>query len=251
VHIHRFEKIWLAVALLFILGLISSVVYGAIGPGIEMVDAEGGTVDPQNLEDTKFADPGVEKVGENEYAVYVVAKQFSFDPGTPANDVIRVPANSRVTFYVTSSDVVHGFEVVGTNLNTMAIPGQVSKVTVEFGDPATYGIVCNEYCGAAHHGMEGRIVVVPESDYDRPGTNASGSATNETANATDESATATDPPGVVTTPAEHVTTPGVVTTPAEHVTTDGLDPGVRAIQPTRSRTVGTPRAIGTPSEVVA
>ncbi|MFC6954428.1 cytochrome c oxidase subunit II [Halorubellus litoreus] len=182
-HIHRFEKVWLALALVFILGLISSIVYGAVGPGIEMIDAEGGTVDPQNLDETEFADPGVEQVGENEYEVYVVAKQFSFDPGTPANGVIRVPANSEVTFYVTSSDVVHGFEVVGTNLNTMAIPGQVSKMTVEFGDPATYGIVCNEYCGAAHHAMEGRIVVVPESEYDGPGATNATSGNETTTNA--------------------------------------------------------------------
>jgi len=182
VHIHRFEKVWLALALVFILGLISSIVYGAVGPGVEMIDAEGGTVDPQNLENSEFADPGVERVGENEYEVYVVAQQFSFDPGSQANGVIRVPANSRVTFYVTSSDVVHGFEVVGTNLNTMAIPGQVSKMTVEFDDPETYGIVCNEYCGAAHHAMEGRIVVVPESQYEGPG-NANATSGNETTNA--------------------------------------------------------------------
>ena len=187
-HIHRFEKVWLALALVFILALISSVVYGAIGPGIEMVDAEGGTVDPQNLEDSAFADPGVERVGENEYEVYVVAKQFSFNPGSPANGIIRVPANSEVTFYVTSSDVIHGFELAGTNMNTMAIPGQVSKVTVEFGDPATYGLLCNEYCGAAHHAMEGKVVVVPESEYEGPGetnaTSANDSAMNASVGAT-------------------------------------------------------------------
>ncbi|WP_323676062.1 cytochrome c oxidase subunit II [Halorubellus sp. PRR65] len=182
-HIHRFEKVWLALALVFILGLISSIVYGAVGPGIEMIDAEGGTVDPQNLDDTAFADPGVEKVGEDEYEVHVVAKQFSFDPGSPANGVIRVPANSNVTFYVTSKDVVHGFEVVGTNLNTMAIPGQVSKMTVQFGDASTYGIVCNEYCGAAHHAMEGRIVVVPESEYGGPGETNASSGNQTTTNA--------------------------------------------------------------------
>nr|WP_264475385.1 cytochrome c oxidase subunit II [Halorubellus salinus] len=148
-----------------------------------MIDAEGGTVDPQNLDETEFADPGVEQVGEDEYEVYVVAKQFSFEPGTPANGVIRVPANSEVTFYVTSQDVVHGFEVVGTNLNTMAIPGQVSKMTVEFGDAATYGIVCNEYCGAAHHAMEGRIVVVPESEYEGPGATNATSGNETTTNA--------------------------------------------------------------------
>lgn len=182
-HIHRFEKVWLALALVFILALISSVVYGAIGPGIEMVDAEGGTVDPQNLEDSAFADPGVERVGENEYEVYVVAKQFSFNPGSPANGIIRVPANSEVTFYVTSSDVIHGFELAGTNMNTMAVPGQVSKVTVEFGDPATYGLLCNEYCGAAHHAMEGKVVVVPESEYEGPGETNATSANESAMNA--------------------------------------------------------------------
>jgi cytochrome c oxidase subunit 2 len=183
VHIHRFEKVWLAIALVFILALISSVVYGAVGPGIEMVDAEGGTVDPQNLEDSAFADPGVERVAEDEYEVYVVAQQFSFDPGSPANGIIRVPANSEVTFYVTSEDVIHGFEVVGTNLNTMAVPGQVSQVTVEFGDPATYGLLCNEYCGAAHHAMEGKVVVVPESQYEGPGETNATSANESTMNA--------------------------------------------------------------------
>jgi|GEM_PF-614448 cytochrome c oxidase subunit 2 len=171
-HVHRFEKVWLALALVFIVGLISSVVYGAVGPGIEMVDDEGGQVAPGEYDDTGFDDPGVTQVGENEYEVHVVARQFSFSPGT--SEPIRVPANSRVTFYVTSDDVVHGFEVVGTNLNTMVIPGHVSKVTVEFGDPATYGIVCNEYCGAAHHAMEGRIVVVPESQYDGPNATSDG-----------------------------------------------------------------------------
>jgi cytochrome c oxidase subunit 2 len=206
VHIHRFEKVWLALALLFILGLISSIVYGAVGPGVEMIDAEGGTVDPQNLDDSAFADPGVERVGENEYEVYVVAQQFSFDPGSQANGVIRVPANSRVTFYVTSSDVVHGFEVVGTNLNTMAIPGQVSKMTVEFDDPETYGIVCNEYCGAAHHAMEGRIVVVPESQYESPG-NTNANAGN--ASSVNESVTNASAVGSVNESAANASTGGV------------------------------------------
>ena len=205
-HIHRFEKVWLALALLFILGLISSIVYGAVGPGVEMIDAEGGTVDPQNLDDSAFADPGVERVGENEYEVYVVAQQFSFDPGSQANGVIRVPANSRVTFYVTSRDVVHGFEVVGTNLNTMAIPGQVSKMTVEFDDPETYGIVCNEYCGAAHHAMEGRIVVVPESQYEGPG---STNATAGNASSVNESAPNASAVGSVNESAPNASTGGI------------------------------------------
>jgi cytochrome c oxidase subunit 2 len=185
-HIHRFEKVWLALALVFIIGLISTVVYGSVGPGVEMIDAEGGQVEPGDFDGTEFENPGVRQVGEDEYEVYVVAQQFSFNPGTPAAGVIRVPADSTVTFYITSADVVHGFEVVGTNLNTMAIPGQVSQVTVKFEEAATYGIVCNEYCGPAHHAMEGRLVVVPESEYDGPQGENNSSETIRTAGSTSD-----------------------------------------------------------------
>ena len=165
--IHRFEAVWTAVSLLLIVGWIATVTYGAVGPpGIQMVDDRGGTVaDPQNPTDSpNFRAPGVYETGPNEYAVYVVVRQFLFEPGT--TEPIRVPAGSEVTWYLTSPDVIHGFEVVGTNVNAMVIPGQVTKITVEFDRPREYGLVCNEYCGAGHHTMEGRIVVVPPDEFD-------------------------------------------------------------------------------------
>ncbi|WP_251341677.1 cytochrome c oxidase subunit II [Haloplanus halophilus] len=161
--IHRYEKIWTAGALLLIVGLIATVTYGAVGPGVKMIDDSGGTVDPGSLGDTEFGDPGVTRVAEDEYEVHVVARQFLFQPGT--TEPIRVPADSTVTFYITTPDVTHGFELAGTNVNLMVIPGQVSEVTVRFDEPAEYGIVCHEYCGAGHHTMAGQLVVVPEDEY--------------------------------------------------------------------------------------
>lgn len=167
--IHDYEKLWLGAALLLIVGFIATVSYGAVGAGISMIDDEGGTVDPKALDDhPKFGEPGVYKAGPNEYDVYVVAKQFAYEPGT--EEPIVVPANSTVTFHVTSSDVIHGFEVVGTNANTMAIPGQVSTFTVEVDGPQSYGLLCNEYCGAAHHAMEGSVEVVPEREFNESAT---------------------------------------------------------------------------------
>ncbi|MDG5775921.1 cytochrome c oxidase subunit II [Haloarculaceae archaeon H-GB2-1] len=163
--IHRFEKLWLAAGILLIVGFIATVTYGAVGEGVAMVNDDGGTIDPTKVsEDANFSDPGVEQVGPHEYEAHIVAQQFLFKPGT--STPIRVPANSTVTFYVTSSDVVHGFNIVGTNVNTMVIPGQVAKMKVRFEEPREYGIVCNEYCGAGHHTMAGTIEVVPEDDYE-------------------------------------------------------------------------------------
>ncbi|GAA0521264.1 cytochrome c oxidase subunit 2 [Halorubrum aquaticum] len=161
-HVHAYEKIWLVFAILLILLLLGSVTYGAVGPGVAMVADSEDQINANALdEDDRFAEPRVERVGENHYEAYVVAFQFGFQP-----DPIVVPENSTVTFQVTSRDVIHGFEVVGTNANTMVVPGEVSELTVEVGEPQEYGILCNEYCGAGHHVMEGKLHVVPEEEFE-------------------------------------------------------------------------------------
>jgi len=162
VHIHRYEKLWLVVSLLLIVGLIATVTYGAVGAGVAMISDEEDTVDPNALsEDDRFAEPRVEHVGENEYEAYVVAQAFIFRP-----DPIEIPEGSTVTFYITSPDVIHGFQLAGTNVNTMVIPGEVAKLTVEFDEPGEYGVVCNEFCGSGHHDMEGLLIVHPEDEYE-------------------------------------------------------------------------------------
>ena len=163
--IHKYEKWWLVASLVLIVLFISTVVYASAVVGVEMVDDSGGSVDVENVTShERFSDPGVERVGEGEYEVNMVARQFIFQPGT--NRPIRVPEDSTVTFYITSGDVVHGFQVVGTNVNTMVVPGKVSEITVEFDEPKEYGILCNEYCGSAHHDMGGNLVVVPEEEWE-------------------------------------------------------------------------------------
>jgi cytochrome c oxidase subunit 2 len=168
--LHRYERIWLAGALALIVLFIATVVYGSVGAGIQMVEDDGGTIDPDTVAEGSFSqtdnfrEPGVYQSGQNEYDVYVVARQFAFEPGS--REPLRLPAGSRVTFHVTSADVVHGFNLVGTNVNTMVIPGQVATMTVEFEEETEYGMVCHEYCGAAHHTMAGSIDIVPRAQYD-------------------------------------------------------------------------------------
>ncbi|PGF15543.1 cytochrome C oxidase subunit II [Natrinema sp. CBA1119] len=161
-NIHTYEKVWLVASMVLIVGFIATITYGAIGPGIAMINDEGGDISPDAIaDDERFDDPGVEHVGGNEYEVAVIAQAWSYSPSE-----IEVPANSEVTFYVTSLDVTHSFSVVGTNVNTMVVPGQVSEMTVQFDEPGEYGILCNEYCGEFHHTMEGKLNVVPEDEFD-------------------------------------------------------------------------------------
>jgi cytochrome c oxidase subunit 2 len=71
---------------------------------------------------------------------------------------VRVPTGVPVTFRVTSPDVLHGFQIVGTNVNLTVAPGYVSQTTVTFETPGEYLIVCNEYCGLGHHLMQGKVI---------------------------------------------------------------------------------------------
>lgn len=160
--IHTYERLWLAGSMVLIVALIATVTYGSVGLGITMVDDREEPLAPGEIdEDGRFAEPRVAQVGEDEFEAYVVAQTFIFQP-----DPIEVPTDAEVTFYVTSRDVIHGFAVVGTNTNAMVVPGEVSAMTVEFDDPGEYGVVCNEYCGAGHHDMEGNLIVHPRDEFD-------------------------------------------------------------------------------------
>ncbi|MDB2269377.1 cytochrome C oxidase subunit II, partial [Halorubrum ezzemoulense] len=75
-HIHAYEKLWLALSIVLILALIGTVTYGAVGPGVAVVADSQSTVDAAAVdEDERFSEPRVEQVSENEYEAYIVAYQ--------------------------------------------------------------------------------------------------------------------------------------------------------------------------------
>lgn len=106
--------------------------------------------------DAAFQQSAVKKTDDKHYEVYVIAKMWAFDPAE-----IVVDPGSTVDFYLSSADVVHGFDIENTSVNMMAVPGAINKVTVQFNDYGTYRIVCHEYCGAGHHNMMGKVMVMP------------------------------------------------------------------------------------------
>lgn len=156
-HVDLYERIWLwmatGVIVLFLGAILVGVGSQAIQPPSHME-----TVDPTTLLDhPEFGDPGVTMRPDGSVVVSVVAEMFFFSP-----EPIEVPAGRPVTFRATSPDVIHGLEVVGTNVNVMVIPGYVSQTTVTFDRPGEYLVLCHEYCGLLHHEMVGRLIVTEE-----------------------------------------------------------------------------------------
>ena len=53
-------------------------------------------------------------------------------------------------------------QAIGTNANTMVIPGYVTEFTITFPKPGEYLMMCHEYCGTLHHEMVGALIVEEE-----------------------------------------------------------------------------------------
>lgn len=161
----RHERIWifLAVAMLALLTagtmFYSVIDYGVVTKGVSFhADPTAPTRDPA------FRDGQVIQTGPNAYAVHMVAHLWAWSPNP-----VHVRQGAAITFIVTSTDVLHGFEVPGTTINLTAVPGIVGSVTYTFDHPGRYPVICNEFCGIEHHAMIGRIIVDPA-----PGTPATG-----------------------------------------------------------------------------
>ncbi|OUM85910.1 MAG: cytochrome C oxidase subunit II [Bacillus thermozeamaize] len=154
-HMHRYERIWLIfggatlIAFLAVLA-VQTFALGLTPPS----DLDQACLDNPNELAPPYNKPGVYKVGDNEYDVVMVSFAFGFQPGT-----IEVPAGTKINFKATSKDVVHGFQIPGTNVNMMLMPGHANTVSYTFKEPGEYLILCNEYCGIGHQAMMGKVIV--------------------------------------------------------------------------------------------
>jgi len=92
--------------------------------------------------------------------VRIVAEQYDFVPRC-----VRIPAATPVKFRLTSADVVHGFLLPNTNVNTMVVPGFVAEVRTSFATPGEYAMPCHEFCGLGHQAMWAHVSVVPKDQF--------------------------------------------------------------------------------------
>jgi cytochrome c oxidase subunit 2 len=153
-HVDLYEKIWIWAALGIIVVFLGSIAFTTFGQAIQP-PSHIETIDPEKVRtDDEFGSPGVTIHPDGSATVVIQAFMFAFLPNE-----IRVPRGQPVTFRLTSPDVIHGFQIVQTNGNTMVVPGYVSQFTTSFSRAGEYLIVCNEYCGLGHHVMSAKLIV--------------------------------------------------------------------------------------------
>jgi cytochrome c oxidase subunit 2 len=101
-----------------------------------------------------YTEPKITQLDAHTYQVFSVASMWQFEPAE-----IYIPVGSEVDFYLTSKDVVHGFNISEKDINMMAVYGAINKTTVKFEKPGVYDIVCHEYCGIGHQNMHAQVIV--------------------------------------------------------------------------------------------
>ena len=103
------------------------------------------------------AESGSRAVGQERQVVEIVAERFIFTPSE-----IRVPVGTTLELRVRSDDTMHGFRIVGANVNVAVPKRRQGEAVVLFDatEVGRYRCEGSRLCGAGHNFMRGEIVVV-------------------------------------------------------------------------------------------
>ena len=164
--VHKDEKIWLALALVWML---VSFLYmpiqhfiGVQNPPTVSYRVSGEDFDALvegMVEKYKVGDTGVNNdvplVRPNpDEPVYLKASMWEWYPA------LQLEKGKTYKIHLSSPDLIHGFSIQPVNLNLMVIPGIDYVVNLKPTSTGDFRILCNEYCGIGHHTMVGKIEVI-------------------------------------------------------------------------------------------
>ncbi|MEM0464185.1 cytochrome c oxidase subunit II [Pyrobaculum sp.] len=152
---HGEERIWVGVVVAMAVIFLAALAYAAWVVGLQVPGGDVQLVEPQKaLQELK---PGVREIAPGRYEVTIVARMWQWFPNN-----ITLVNPVEVKFRLTSLDVIHGFQIVGTNVNVMVFPGYVAEITWRVPQDAKgkYLVVCNEYCGLGHQNMYGVVNII-------------------------------------------------------------------------------------------
>ena len=107
----------------------------------------------------------------NAMEIFVIGKQWMWKVQHPEGrreiDELHVPVGYPVKLTITSQDVIHSFYIPAFRIKMDAVPGRYTSTWFEASKTGTFHLFCAEYCGTAHAGMGGRVVVMKPSEYEQ------------------------------------------------------------------------------------
>lgn len=106
---------------------------------------------------------------EGYYEVFVIGKQWMWHcqhpNGVRENNVLTLPAGRLVKVSLISQDVIHAFSIPAFRVKRDAVPGRYNAMYFTPTKPGEYHLFCTEYCGTKHSEMIGKVIVLPEDEF--------------------------------------------------------------------------------------
>jgi cytochrome c oxidase subunit 2 len=158
----RVERNWATVSIFVVVFLAAMAAFAGIHQAT-MPQGRVETTNPTTLHlSGEFVETNLGSAIEPDGSVTVRAlgQQYSFTPSC-----ILVPADTPLTFRATSADVVHGFLIQQSNINTMLVPGYVSVQPARFKEPGEHLMPCQEFCSVGHEGMWAKVKVIDKAEF--------------------------------------------------------------------------------------
>ena len=156
------ERVWLGLVVLWCLILTLMMPFWHF-KGKQNSTGESYRVEPQAFRDRAERFVAGHKVGElNGVPIaeaspggdaYLIGASWRWYP------VLKLKKDQTYRLHISSGDFQHGFSLLPLNMNFQILPGYDHVLTITPTSSGEFPIICNEYCGALHHSMTGRIIV--------------------------------------------------------------------------------------------
>lgn len=121
-----------------------------------------------------FRYPGADgKLGKTDVRKSTIDNPFGMDPEDPAgqddilvaNPELHLQLGQPVKLLFRSKDVLHDFAVAEFRVKMDLVPGMVTYAWLTPTRTGSFDVLCEEFCGIAHHAMRARVVVDTAEDY--------------------------------------------------------------------------------------
>jgi cytochrome c oxidase subunit II len=101
---------------------------------------------------------GAVRASDGSSTIHMIAEKYVFVPAC-----VTAPVGVPIRLRITSADSAHGFKIAGSEVKT--VPGSVTEIHLRLPTVGKYEFYCDEFCGPGHHAMMGRIMAVPENQF--------------------------------------------------------------------------------------
>ncbi len=156
------ERLWIGMALVWCMIMFVMMPYWHFN-GKQNSTGESYSVEPQEFVDRTLRFAEDNKVGEFKGVpiaepppggdAYLLGRMWNWYP------VLKLRKGETYRLHISSADLQHGFSLQPMNMNFQVMPGYDHVLTLTPTSTGEFTIVCNEFCGAGHHMMIGKILV--------------------------------------------------------------------------------------------